>query len=192
MVSALGHCRGTHSQCQAHLGLASISHQFLQNLPCSINTSSWNKSTTVDFQLLFGASLYTRGILFWYSYRQPNPAYCTGTHFHSPLPGSGWQHCDVTPNAEKGAAHLPCYQNNTLADNYWTAFKHFCLHTSKNALDCGLHEHGGTTPTKPSPAAQENPGPGACTLITTPLHLRVVQHRHTPDKDLRSANPWCV
>lgn len=60
----------------------------------------------------------------------------------------------MTPNAEKGTAHLPCYQNNTLADNDWIAFKQFCLHTSKNALDYSflstskLHLH------LPSPARQ--------------------------------------
>lgn len=75
---------------------------------------------------------------------------CTGTHFHSPPPGSGWRHCDVTPNTEKGTAHLPCYQNNTLVDNYWIAFKQFCLHTSQNALDCGFYSHVKSTSTRPA------------------------------------------
>lgn len=39
-----------HAQCQAHLGSASVSHLFLQNLSCSISMSSQNKkSTIVDF-----------------------------------------------------------------------------------------------------------------------------------------------
>lgn len=74
---------------------------------------------------------------------------CTGTRFHSAMPGSAQRHCDVTPGAEKGTAHLPCYQNNTLADNCWTAFKQFCLHTSKNARHYAFY----------SPGEQHLPGP---------------------------------
>lgn len=118
-----------------------------------------------------GASSFVSGILFWYSYTQPNRASCTGTSFHSPLPGSGWLHCDMTPNAEKGTAHLPCYQNNTLADNYWIAFKHFCLHTSKNTLDYSFYSHVRTTSTKPSPAAKENLGPWRPHALLSALRL---------------------
>lgn len=62
----------------------------------------------------------------------------------------------MTLNTEKGTAHLPCYKNNTLADNYWIAFKQFCLHTSKNTFDYGFYSLAETTSTKPSPAAKEN------------------------------------
>lgn len=96
-------------------------------------------SATPDFLLEVRCLLISTGsAVLVYSYRQPSLALCTGTSFHSPLPGSGWWHCDVTPNTEKGTAHLPCYQNNTLTDNCWIAFKQCCLHTSKNTLDYGF------------------------------------------------------
>lgn len=78
-----------------------------------------------------GASLIRVGNIVLVFTQAAQPGLCTGTRSHSPPPGSGWRHCDA-PNAEKGTARLPCYQNNTLADNYWIAFKQCCLHTSKN------------------------------------------------------------
>lgn len=106
------------------------------------------------------------------------PGLCTGTHFHSPPPGSGWRHCDVTPNTEKGTAHLPCYQNNTLVDNYWIAFKQFCLHTSQNALDCGFYSHVESTSTRPAPQLREP-------------RSHATSEASSRDGDPKTDSPWC-
>lgn len=104
----------------------------------------------LDVALETGAPPSALGTPCWFPRGRPaQPSLCVGTCFHSQPPGSGRRHCGVTPNAEKGTAHPPCYGDNTLADNDWTALKRLCSHTPENALGHGLHGRVETAAARP-------------------------------------------
>lgn len=95
------------------------------------------------------------------------PGLRTGTCFRSQPPGRGRRHCGVTSSAEKGAAHLPCYRNNTLADNCGIASNQSCFHTSENAPARSLHGHVGATAARPGPARACARGPSVAPAAPT-------------------------
>lgn len=71
----------------------------------------------------------------------------------------GWQQtmaawCDT--ERRKGDSSAALLPNNTLTDNHWITFKHFCLHIAENTFDYGFYSLGESRDTKCSPVVKGN------------------------------------